>query len=187
MSELLKQSNQSLQEFLDKQEEVERESFVIQDDSSANWALRKIKQAKQQKEDNNALAIAEIEKINAWNKLENEKVQQDIDYFQGLLAAYALKKREENPKFKSQKLPNGRIRFKKQQPNYVYDDDTLLESLKNSGRTDLIKVKETPDKASIKKAFVAQEGSLIDPDTGEFIDGVTVVEREDKFEVITDE
>lgn len=187
MGELLKQSNQSLQDFLDKQEEVEREAFVIKDDSSANWALRKIKQAKQQQEDNNALAIAEIDKIQAWNKSENEKEQMDIDYFQGLLAAYAFKKREEDPKFKSQKLPNGRLRFKKQQPIYDYNNLMVLDSLKKSGYTDLIRTKEEPDKTAIKKRFTVLGENLVDPETGEVIDGVTVVEQEDKFEVVTDE
>lgn len=174
----------SLNEYLESQEQTEQESFKVTDDSAANWALRKIKHYQEQQEQNNALALAEIEKIEAWNKQENQKAQGSIDYFQGLLAAYALRKRETDPKFKSLKLPNGSIKFRKQQPAFKYDDDLLLQSLKKSDRADLIKVKEMPDKTAIKKAFVLQDDRLIDPETGEFVEGVTVERREDKFEVI---
>lgn len=177
----------SLNEFLEEKERVEHEGFVVDTDEKANWALRKIKQAQKQQKESNELADAEIEKIKAWNKSVNEKAQMDIDYFQSLLAGYALKKREENPKYKSQKLPNGRIKFVKQQPKYNYNDDLLIESLKKVNRTDLLKIKESPDKAAIKKSFVVTDNQLVDPDTGEFIEGVTVEQREDAFKVEVDD
>ncbi|MBP1971627.1 putative RNA-binding protein with RPS1 domain [Virgibacillus natechei] len=177
----------NLNDYLDEQEQVENEAFTIKDDNAANWALRKIKQHQQQKEANNKLAVEEIEKLEAWNKSENDKAQQSIDYFQGLLSYYALSKREADPKWKSQKLPNGRIRFKKQQPKYVYNDESLMMSLKALGRHDLITVKETPSKSDVKKSFVEQNGRLIDTETGALLDGVTVVDQEEKFEVATDD
>ena len=172
-----------LHEFLDKQEQVHDESFKVDTDEKANWALRKIKQFQEQQKENTALAEAEIEKIDAWLKSENEKLQGDIDYFTSLVAEYAIKKREDDPKFKSKKLPNGRMGFRKQQPKFHYKDDLLVESLKKSGRTDLIRVKETPDKTAVKENFVVQGDKLIDPDTGEVIEGVTIEHREEKFEV----
>src|SRR5690625_5891192 len=72
----------SLHEFLDEQEGTEKESFAVKGDSQANWALRKIKQMNDQIEQNNALAQAEIDKIEQWNQSENEKAQSSIDYFQ---------------------------------------------------------------------------------------------------------
>lgn len=175
----------TLNEYLETQEQTEQEAFTVDTDEKANWALRKVKQYQEQQEQNNALATAEIDKIESWNKEENQKAQDSIDYFQGLLAAYALKKRETDPKFKSMKLPNGAIRFRKQQPAYQYDDDLkkVVSSLKRMDRADLIKVKESPDKTAIKKAFVANKGQLVNPETGEVVDGVNIEEREDKFEV----
>jgi phage host-nuclease inhibitor protein Gam len=178
------EAKESLQKFLDS--ETDQQGFTIDDDSKANWALRKIAQHKKKIEENNLLAEEEIYKIEAWNKQMNDEAQQSIDYFQSLLAEYAGEKRKSDPKFKTLKLPSGRIRFKKQQPQYVYDDDAVLESLKESGYTDFVKVKESVDKAGIKKQFKAVNGGLVDPDTGEFIDGVTVVDRDDKFEVVTE-
>lgn len=173
----------TLNEYLETKEQTEQEAFTVDTDEKANWALRKIKQHQEQQEQNNALATAEVDKIESWNKEENKKAQDSIDYFQGLLAAYALKKREADPKFKTQKLPNGSIKFRKQQPAYHYDDEKLVESLKKSDRSDLIKVKESPDKTAVKKSFVVNEDKLINPETGEVVEGVTVEEREDKFEV----
>lgn len=173
----------NLHEFLDNQEQVTNETFKVTDDSSANWALRKIKQLQDQQKETNSLAEAEIEKINTWAESENDKAQRDIDYFQGLLAEYALKKREENPKFKSMKLPNGSIKFRKQQPKFNYDEDLLVRSLKSIQRDDLIKVKEVPDKTNVKKIFKVINNNLVDEETGTIIDGVTIEHREDVFKV----
>lgn len=175
-----------LQEYLE-QETQEREGFVIDDDSKANWALRKIASFIKKQKKNNELAQAEIEKIESWNKEENEKIQQDIDFFQAQLAVYATQKREEEPKNKSWKLPNGRIKFVKQQPKWNYDDEKLLESLKGSELNDFINVKESPNKPAIKKSFAVNNGVVVNPDTGEFLEGVTVEERPDQFKVEVDE
>lgn len=171
-----------LQEFLDQEEQV-NEGFQIDNDQTANWALRKIKQHQQQIKNNNELAQAEIEKIESWNQQENDKAQQSIDYFQGLLAQYAIKKREEDPKFKSQKLPHGNIGFRKKPAKWNYQDDVLLETLKKNQLTDFIKIKEQLDKSSIKKAFQVSDGKVINPDTGEVIEGVTVEEQGEDFQV----
>lgn len=175
-----------LYEFLDQQEQVENEAFEIKDDQQANWALRKIKQYKEQQKENIALAEAEISKIEEWLQAANGEAQGSIDYFQGLLAKYAMKKREEEPDFKSMKLPNGAIRFKKQQPKWKYDEKKLVESLKQAGHDELIRVKEEPNKTAVKKMFVVNDGKVIDPATGEVIEGAEVEEREDRFEVMTD-
>src|SRR5690625_1623074 len=109
----------NLHEFLDQEEQVENEAFEIKDDQQANWALRKIKQLKKEKENNISIAEAEISKIEAWLQAVNGDAQGSIDYFQGLLAKYAMSKREINPDFKSTKLPNGAIRFTKDRKSVV--------------------------------------------------------------------
>ncbi|ALX50438.1 host-nuclease inhibitor Gam family protein [Lentibacillus amyloliquefaciens] len=175
-----------LNEFLDNQEQTNQEGFEITDDQKANWALRKIGQYKDRQSEVNATAEAETEKIEAWANQENDKAQQSIDYFQGLLAKYAMKQRAENPKFKSMKLPNGAIRFRKQQPKFHYSDDQLIDYLKKSERDDLIKVKESPDKSAVKKAFTVNEDKLINTETGEAVDGVEIEHRDETFEVVSE-
>src|SRR5699024_1269067 len=172
-----------LNEFLDEQEKV---PFQIKTDEEANWALRKIKQKQTQKNDRTELAEKEIEKIKQWLESVSKELDSDIEYFEGLLGAYALRNREQDPSYKSQKLPNGRIRFKKQQPKWELDDKRVLESLKQAGKDDLIKVTEKPKLADIKKSHAVVDGKVINTETGEFLDGTTVREREDKFEVVID-
>lgn len=173
----------SLHEYLDQKEGVNDESFKIEDEVQVNWALRKIKQLQDEKEKNVSLANAEIEKIEEWLNSMNDQVQQSIDYFQSLLAEYALKQRKNDPEFKSLKLPNGRIGFRKQQPKWEYDNTKLVESLKASERTDLIRIKEEPDKSAIKKAFQVVDDKVVDTETGQVIEGITVEQREDAFRV----
>jgi|SRR5690625_1217331 len=173
----------SLHDFLDEQEQVQDNSFVVDDENKANWALRKIKQMNDQIADNNALAQAEIDKIERWQNEVNEQAQSSIDYFQSLLAEYAIKKREEDPKFKSLKLPNGRIGFRKSQDKWVYDNDKLIESLEKAELKDFIRVKKEPSKKDIKKAFEVVDGKVVNPDTGEVIEGITVENQADKFNV----
>lgn len=172
-----------LHEYLDDQEGVEKESFAVKDDSAANWALRKISQLNDQIEKNNALAQSEIDKIERWNQTENEQAQNSIDYFQGLLAEYAMQKKKDDPKFKSLKLPNGRFGFRKRQPKWSYDDDAVLQALEQAELYDFIRVKKAPSEKDIKKAFDVVGDKVINPDTGEVIDGITVVEQNDSFNV----
>lgn len=173
----------SLHDFLDEQEGTEKESFTVKDDSSANWALRKIKHINDRLDENKALFDAEMDKLERWIKSEEEKSQNDIDFFQGLLAEYAMKKKEEDPEFKSLKLPNGRIGFRKQQPQWNYDDEKIVQALKDSNLKDFINVQESPKKADIKKAFDVIDGKVVNPDTGEILKGITIEERPDDFNV----
>ena len=104
-----------------------------------------------------------------------------------MLAYYALGKRNADPKFKTLKLPNGAIKFTKQQPKWHLDNDAVLKTLKESEQLDLIKVVESPKLADIKKTFKVQGNQVINPSTGEIVKGIAIEEREDKFGVVVDE
>jgi phage host-nuclease inhibitor protein Gam len=172
----------SLHEFLEKQNEV-NERFVVDSDEKANWVLRKIASLEQKKQENTDLAKAEIEKINAWLEMVNGELDRDLEYFKNLLAEYAKAKREQDPKFKSLKLPNGKFGFRKQQPKWQYDEAKLLEYLKRNGMAEFIRMKEEPDKAALKKKLTVSGGVAVDPETGEVIDGITVEEQDEAFKV----
>lgn len=176
----------SLQEFLNEEEGTEKEAFTVKDDSSANWTLRKIKHANDRIEQNNSLAQAEIEKIERWNQQENEQAQYSIEYFEGLLAEYAMKKKAEHPNFKTLKLPNGKISFRKRQPKWEYDSEKVVQALEKAELNDFIRVTKAPSKAEIKKAFSVVDDKVINTETGEVIEGITVREQEDSFNVVVD-
>lgn len=179
MSEL----KERLNDFLDEQENTNDDRFKVENEQQANWALRKIKQYKDEIEKTNKLAEEEKEKIDMWAKQENERHKDSIDYFQSLLAEYAMKLKEDDPELKTTSLPNGELQFRKQQPKWEYKNDVLVGSLKKAGMNDLIRIKEEPKKSDIKKAVEVVDGKAINKETGEVIEGITITERGEKFVV----
>lgn len=174
-----------LNNYLNQQGKV-NESWKVEDEASANWALRKIKEHENEIKRINDFAEQEISKIESWANKEVDQHKRDIDFFQSKLAEYAMDLREKDNKFKTLKLPNGRVRFRKRQPQWKYDDKTLIQSLKQAGMTDYIKVEEKPVKSDIKKVLEVIDGKTINPETGEVVEGIEVIERGEKVEVISE-
>jgi phage host-nuclease inhibitor protein Gam len=171
---------ESLQDYLDKQTGVTQPGFIVDDDQKADWALRKIAAVKAQQADIKAQSEEQMNVIKQWEKEQTERLEKDVEYFTGMCVSYATQKRENDPKFKTQKLPHGKIGFRKQQPQWNFTDDAA-ELLKKSGYTDLIREKPELEKAKIKKAFTYTEnGQVVNPDTGELIKVITVDVRDDK-------
>jgi phage host-nuclease inhibitor protein Gam len=171
---------ESLQDYLDKQTGVTQPGFIVDTDQKADWALRKIAAVKAQQAQIKADAQSQIELVKQWETEQNERLEKDVEYFTGMLVSYATTKRENDPKFKTQKLPHGKIGFRKQQPQWNFTDDAA-ELLKEHGYIDLIREKPELEKAKIKKAFTySANGQVVNPDTGELIKGITVDVRDDK-------
>lgn len=146
----------------------EHDRFEIKDIHSLNWALRKLAAIKAKRDEVNELADAEIARIEAYRKHEMDKLQGSEDFFKQLIADYAARRRAEDPKFKSEVTPYGRIGYRKQQPKWHYNDDDLVRYLNENELFDFIRVKEEPNKVEIKKAFkVTDEGRVFDPDGNE--------------------
>src|SRR5690625_1527227 len=176
---------QSLNDHIEHETNVD-DRFVIDDDTKANWALRKIAEHEEHVSNANELAQKEIDKIENWFKQVKEQRQNQIDHLQSLLAEYATKKREEDPNFKSMSLPSGRFGFRKRPDKWVYDDEKLLESLKKSEMNDLIRVKEEVNKRDLRKVLEVVNGKVLNPETGEFIEGVSIEKQGETFNVRVD-
>lgn len=170
---------ESLQDFLDKQTGVTQPGFIVDDDQKADWALRKIAAVKAQQADIKAQAEQQINMIDQWEQEQTEHLEKDVEYFTSMLVSYAIKKREEDPKFKTQKLPHGKIGFRKQQPKWLFEDNAA-ELMEAAGYKDLIRYKPEPKKAEIKKRFAIDKGRAIDTETGEIVPGITIDVQDDK-------
>lgn len=175
-----------LQESLNNYLNEKEEGWKVEDEASADWALRKIKEHENEIKRINEFAEQEISKIESWANKEVDRHEKDIDFFQSKLAEYAMELREKDDKFKSLKLPNGRVRFRKRQPQWKYDDKTLIQSLKQAGMTDYIKVTEKPARNDIKKVLEVIDGKAINPETGEVVEGIEVIDRGERVEVISE-
>ncbi len=170
--------------------EQAREGFSVTDKGSADWCLRKIAAYRAEMTENQKLVQAETERLQLWLKRENEKAEQSIAYFAGLLEAWLRAEHERDERKRSVSLPHGRIRLKKQQPEYAYRDEEVLAFLKKSA-PDLIQTVETYNKSNIK-AFIKKHcnvtgnGVPVVEATGEVMPGVQITERPPKFEIETE-
>lgn len=168
---------------LDLQDEQVKERFKIEDLEQLNWALRKLATLDEQQSEIDELADKEMLRIKSWHEKESESIGHSKSFFESLVGEYAIKQRDNDPKFKNVKTPYGKVGFRKQQPKWNYDDEILIKHLKASELTDLFKTKEEPKKAEIKKQFkVLDSGQVVDSN-GEIVPGITVEEQGDKLDI----
>ncbi len=151
------------------------EPFTVKDDKSADWALRKIREHEAHIAEVEAFAEERIHEIQAWAESATKSARDSIQYLSGLLEAYHRQLFAANPTLKTIKLPAGELQLRQQQPQFNRDNDRLLAWLK-ANRPEFVRVAEEPDWANVKRTFAVHNGRLVDPDTGEVVDGVDVVE-----------
>ena len=160
--------------------------FVIDDDSKAEWALGKIQAAEQERDRLLKLVNEKWEQLVAQQeKIEND-YERDTSYLKYLLQQYmgtvTTKKTKTQETYQ---LLSGKLIRKHGTPDFKRDDGKLLQWLKDNGRVGLIKTKEEPAWAELKKHLVADPDSgmaMID-ETGEVVDGITVTPGVDKFDI----
>ncbi len=175
----------------DKTAEEVKPRFEVTDKSSAEWVMRKIAKIQAEQKENDMLAneqIAplkdEIREIEEWQQNENKKLQRHIDFLKSFLEPYHRRILEVDPKAKTIKLPHGDLCVRKQQPEIKRNDEILLDWLIENEMHNLVKVKKSPDWAELKKDCTFVNGKAVLSDTGQIVDGVEVIERPEKFEVV---
>lgn len=178
MNELEKSLNEHIAEEVNNDDR-----FVIDSEEKADWALRKIKEAENKIEEIEEFAEHQIRQIENWKAKQTGKHHESIDYFQSLLAEYLNNKRKEDPEIKSITLPTGNVGFRKRQPKWIYNDEVLLESLESENMNDLIRVKKEINKKTIRKEFKVVNGNVINPETGQVIEGIQVVQQGESLNV----
>ncbi|HHW30010.1 MAG TPA: hypothetical protein GXX21_10740 [Syntrophomonadaceae bacterium] len=162
----------------------QKERFRVKDKEQAEWCLRQISRLLSKREEVKSLAQAEIEKITAWKNDQTESIQKSISFFEYLLIEYHQQIFKENPKAKTIKLPSGKLEARKAQPEYQRDKETMLPWVEQN-RPEYIVVKKDIDWSGLKKVLKFQNGTGIDPDTGEVVPGLTVIDRGTVFRVKT--
>ena len=174
------------------EQDNEENGFRVDDDEKASWCLRKIRELKNKQSDHERLAerlISELQKeiqeIKHWRDKENDKIQNNIDFLETKLENYMHYLREDNPDLKTKNLPYGKLKFRAQRPKWKYDEERLLEFLQDN-KPDMVRVKKKPDKRNLKKVAAVSNGKAVLPDSGQIVEGVTVVDRPEKFKVNVD-
>ena len=155
--------------------------FIIKDDKDLSYTLRKIKELQTEHERIKQLAAYEIQRIEEWQAGELDGIRDSINEFNNLVKLFAEEQRLNNPKFKKLSTPYGTVKFKKQQPEWKYNEDEILKTLRENDMRGFIRIKEEVNKEEIKKTVSVNDGEVYDPQTGIKIEGIQVIEREDKL------
>lgn len=163
-----------------------KDKWQITDDSKADWALEKIAAIDADYRRKEMVVQNKIADLQQWLAREKAQTEQQRSFFEAKLKEYfdalpddTIKKTKTQ---KIYKLPSGTLRLKQQQPEFKRNDEKLLQWVK-ANKPRLVKIKESVDWASLKELIAIYKESAIDIQTGEVIDGIEVVDREDKFEV----
>lgn len=151
-------------------------SWQIEDDSQADWALRRIAWHQQQIERRKQFVQREIERLQNYLEVETERHERSIRFFEAHLRAYFERLRAEGAlgNRKTYRLPHGALQVRASGPKFERNDEQLLPWAKAVG---LVRIKEQPDWSAIKERLhVTDSLAVVDRETGEVVPGVVVVE-----------
>lgn len=172
-----------------EQEQTERQQFVITDLNGLNWAFRKMAAIQAKVNEVKALADAERERINEWEKEECEGYESDLTFFQHKISEYHAQMLAQDPKNnKSIKTPYGVAKSitSKAAPEKV-DEQALVEYAKvNDIPVVEVEIKEKLKWAELKKTLsvIEHNGELVVIDeNGEIVPGVKAKPETTTFKV----
>lgn len=157
------------------EEEKTDKKFKIVGLASADWCLKEIKKNNDQADERITYAKLEILRLQSFIK--NTEIERDDanSFLEGRLEDYLLERRQEDPKFKL-KTATATVGTRKS-TSWKYDDEEVLNFLKENKLTDFIRVKEEVNKADLKKCLVIK-GDKVVTDDGEVVPGIKVEARE---------
>lgn len=164
-------------------EERETSGFRVTDDRAAEWALRKIKEIRADRDRLQAGCQDQIDFYTARAEAIRKQAEANEGYFAGLLADYFTS--QPHAKTKTQEtyaLPGGKLILKHPAAKVDKDDAKLLAWCK-ANAPDKVVVKETPAWGELKKECKAVDGGYVHTATGELLPGVTLTEQPDEFVV----
>lgn len=155
---------------------IEAEGFVIDTDAKAEWALKKIAEARKDRDMWVAWYKSKIEEINTQTDFDTMNLERMLAEFFASVPHKKTKTQE------SYKLPGGKLVMKTQNPEFKREDKTVIEWLKKNNREQFVNVEEKLDWERLKGSTAVFNDSVVTED-GEIIPGIQVVEREPKFVV----
>lgn len=193
-------------EFIESDPDTARSSgmFRIRTVGQANDTVARIAQHRARLAADEAWATAErqrlneqLQKLNEWVTDQQEQVRVSCELLQEWLSEWATERiAEVGDGRKSVPLLAGELRFKKAPDTYTIETGRFLEWAKRNRRPDLVRQADPqPDRNAVKKLMSLADPNtppgdatgLVDPATGQVVDGVTVRIGEDEFTVVTPE
>jgi len=174
----------------------ERPRFVLSDNASADWAMRKLAKARaeqasvssladEQKEVIMAAARRHLEPIEAWERSETERLGSEAAYFEGLLTTWHRDLLLDDSRAKTVRLPHGDLHARKSPDRFDVNDPEAFVAWASQVAPGLVRTKVEPDKVAMRSYFAATatEEAVVDPVTGELVASVRFVPGETRFSV----
>jgi len=155
------------------------EAWSIQTDDTAAWASRKLKAAHDELSKIDAWAEREKTRIDAVAAEERRAHDRDADFFQAHLAVWLRDLIREGRAKKSLSLPGGKIALRSRGPKIEITDEGVALSWLREHRPDLVRVKESLDRAGLKKVTIMDGQKVVLVDTGEVLEFAYAEPQED--------
>ena len=169
---------------LEETEDAPRPAWRITDDGCADWACRKIAEERAELARIRELAEAQIARIEEKLAAAERRCENGTRFLTSKLAEYFETVPHKTTKTKaSYRLLSGTLTRKFGGTTMKQDDEKLVQFLKNSGQLEFIKTEEKPRWGDFKKRLEIMGGSVVDKETGEIVEGVTVETKPDTFTV----
>lgn len=172
----------------EEQEQEQRDTFAITDDKSAEWAIKKIKEA--EREQNRLLALVDAERaeLDVREKQITERCESRTAHLRELLGSYIRQVYENGDAVETKTqitypLLSGKLVLKKTSSKLQHEDKALTEwCLKHL--PEYVKTTHKTDWAAIKNNIKVVYGVAIYEPTGEMIDGVESVATEPELKIV---
>jgi tellurite resistance-related uncharacterized protein len=161
------------------------ERFVIDNDKKADWAIEKIKDERAEFERLRKIALDRIAELNQRVEELQARTDRRTGNLKALLMDYmqTVKPTKQTKTQTQYELLSGKLVWKKQQPLYERDETALLSWAK-ANAPDMVQTKESVTWGDLKKLTTLDGEKVVLAETGEIVDGVVAVPREDVFEVV---
>ena len=165
----------------EEEQEEQLQEVACFDDSSAEYLMRRRREA-----------IEQYDRMAAWYELNLKKAAEIRDNTiawaeRGLRSFLDVAPVKKTKTQISYELPSGKLVLKVQEPEYIRDDSALVPWMKQNGMDGMVKVKESANWAELKKQLKeGPDGTMVTED-GEIVPGVKAEHREPKFTVTMNE
>ena len=155
-------------------EEPAREPFKVDDDSKADWAMRKLESIRRKQSDNKVIFDREVLRVAEWLDKVNTDLERDAEWFESNLRPYALTERLKDRK--SIVLPHGTIKTVAGRVKFDIEDESKFIQWAEVNAPDLVRIKKEIDKKALG-ALNQSEDKVISTQ-GEIVPAVKVVPAE---------
>ena len=148
------------------------ETFKIENDKTADWAITQIHEAENERD--RLITLAEEQITDLKDRIEELKTKCDNDtaYLRSCLEMYFnTVPTKETKTQKSYKLLSGILVFKKPSVKINHDDEKLIDMLDG---TEYVETKKSLKWGEYKKILTVSGDDVVDSETGEVIDACTI-------------